>query len=194
MKNVIAIILIFVTIGLFYTYVGPTYQEIKTLQTEKAQYDEALTNSKKITASAEELLAKYNSFSPEDLGRLGKLLPDYVDNIRLIIEIDSLASKYNMVLKNVQISSPATPSESANVSNQALPGDITSYGGVDLSFDVSGSYGAYREFIKEIEHSLRILDVIEVSFVPQVLSSEDKQKTLSEFYIFKTVLKTYWLK
>jgi hypothetical protein len=187
MKNVIATLLIFAAVGLFYAYIGPTYEEIKALRIEKAEYDEALSNSQKVQDARDELLVKYNSFSPSDLKRLEKLLPNYVDNIRLIIEIDSVASRHNMILKNVQVSVPAAPSNTPT--NQALQAETVPYGITDFSFDVSGSYETYRSFVTDLEKSLRLVDIKGVSF-----SADSGQKDVFDRYNFKTSMQTYWLK
>lgn len=188
MKNVIAILLIISSIGLFYLYISPTYEEIKVLQLKKAEYDEAVNNSQKIQNVLDELLGKYNSFSPNNLKRLEKLLPSSIDNIRLIIEVDSIASRYNMNLKNVQVSAPP---DTAKQTNKALPTEVSPYGTADISFDVSGSYEAYQSFLQSLEKSLRIIDIRGIT-----LSADDtSEKNVSDDrYTFKTTLQTYWLR
>ena len=188
MKNLIATFLIVASAGLFYVYVGPTYDEIGVLRAEKAEYDSALANSQKVQDARNDLLEKYNAFAPTDLRRLEKLLPNYLDNIRLIIEIDSVASRYNMILKNVQVSAPSGPaSEATPNTNQALPTETLPYGAADLSFSVSGTYETYRSFIKDLEYSLRIVDITTISF------SSAKDDKGFDTYDFKTSLRTYWL-
>lgn len=189
MKNLIALLLTLSAGGLFYTYVGPTYEEIKALRIEKAEYDEALTNSQKVTDARKDLLEKYNSFAPNDLKRLEKFLPNYVDNIRLIIEVDNVASRYNMILKNVKISVPAAPSAA---SDEELSAAALSYGTTKFSFDVSGSYEAYRSFVKDLEYSLRMIDITGISFETEKDTKEAKNGF--EIYDFTTSLQTYWLK
>ena len=51
---------------------------------------------------------KYNSFDPNDLAKLQTLLPDNVDNIRLILEIENVAAPYGMVLKDVKYNATGT--------------------------------------------------------------------------------------
>lgn len=190
MKNLIALLLTLSAGGLFYVYVGPTFDEIKGLRAEKAEYDEALNNSQKVQDARDELLGKYNAFAPKDLQRLEKLLPNYVDNIRLIIEIDSVAARYNMILKNVQIIAIAASAGSGDISNQALPDAKTnSYGTAEFSFEVSGPYEVYRNFIKDLEYSLRVIDIRGISIV-----AVEGEKNASDMYNFKTSLNTYWLK
>lgn len=191
MKNLIATILTIAAIGLFYSYISPTYGEITDLRAEKAEYDEALNNSQKVQDARDELLGKYNSFAPDDLKRLEKLLPNYVDNIRLIIEIDSIASRYNMILKDVQVSVPAAPAGVSGTPNGILPGeDSLPYGTTELSFSVVGPYETYRSFIKDLEKSLRIIDITGVSFT----ADKEAKDASYDVFTFKTSLQTYWLK
>ena len=56
------------------------------------------------------LLSRFNAFKTEDLDRLRKLLPDHVDNVRLILDLDNLAARHGMALQNVVISEPASES------------------------------------------------------------------------------------
>ncbi len=189
MKNLIAILLTVAAIGLFYSYVSPTYEEIKVLRAEKAEYDEALNNSQKVQDVRDELLGKYNGFPPNDLKRLEKLLPNSVDNIRLIIEVDGVAARYNMILKNVEVSAPPSDISSPETSNRALQEKTIPYGTTKLSFEVAGTYEAYRNFIKDLEQSLRVVDIIGISF-----SVEKGEKDIFNLYKFKTSVQTYWLK
>jgi hypothetical protein len=48
------------------------------------------------------LTQKYSTIDPVNLDKLTKLLPDNVDNIRLILEIEKIASPYGMILKDVK--------------------------------------------------------------------------------------------
>ncbi|MBI2120067.1 MAG: hypothetical protein HYT94_00405 [Parcubacteria group bacterium] len=197
MKNLIATLLIVASAGLFYVYVGPTYEEIKMLRQKKAEYDEAIYNSQKIQEFRDELLNKYNSFAPNDLARLEKLLPNHLENIRLIIEADSVASRHNMILKNVQISLPNEPSPA--VSPEFSEGEVfvepTPYGTAEFSFDVTGSYSTYRGFIKDLEKSLRLIDITGISLSAEKGGKgEDGEPKPFDVYTFKTSGKTYWLR
>lgn len=193
MNNIIAIVLILASVGLFYEYVAPTYEDIKTLRTEKVQYDEALMNSKKVADLRDELLSKYNNFAPNDIKRIEKLLPDRIDNVRLIIEVDSIASRHDMTLKDVTVSvsgnTPASPSGAFGDQTQV---ENIPYGTATFSFAVSGSYEEYRSLLKDIEKSLRITDIRSVSVTAVNTSPKDSKS--ADFFDFKTIMDTYWLK
>ena len=177
-RLVTPIILIFVAVGLFFGYIDPTYQDIKELRLEEGTFNEALNQSRELQEIRDSLLSRYNTFSQQDLDRLEKLLPDHVDNVRLILDIDSIASQYNMRTRNVTVS--RTSSEDPNVigANQS---DVDS---VVLSFSVAATYESFIQFLKDLESSLRIVDLVGISF----------SSTEGEAFDFNVSIKTYWLK
>jgi len=178
MKFFIPIIFLIVSGALFFAFIDPTYSEIKKLQQEKNLFDEALDNSKKLQQARDELLSTYNSFSVSDLERLDKMLPNAVDNVRLVRDIDGIASKYGMKIKNVSISFVGNSGE------QQIGADDEPVGMVDLSFTVTSPYRIFVNFLKDLEKSLRIIDVISVSF-----GAAEK-----DFYEYNVSVRTYWLK
>src|SRR3990167_11138755 len=101
-KFIIPTILIFISVGLFMLFTNPIYTETSVLSTQASSYEEALANAKQLQSVREDLLTKYNGFPQEDILKLKKLLPDNVDNIRLILEIQGIASNYGMQIKNVK--------------------------------------------------------------------------------------------
>jgi hypothetical protein len=48
-------------------------------------------------------LAKRDTFAAEDVQKLERTLPDNVDNIRLIIDINNIAARHGLTLKNVAL-------------------------------------------------------------------------------------------
>ena len=62
--------------------------------------------------------------------------------------------------------------------------DEGAYESVILSFAVSGSYITFRSFLADLEQSLRLVDIVGLSFA----SNE------SGIYDFTVRIKTYWLK
>src|SRR4051812_8086623 len=100
MSNIVSIVLILASVGLFFGYIDPAYMKVKELQSKQAEFDNALTNSKQLQAEREKLLVKFNDIDKSDRDMLAKLLPDNIDNIRLIIDIDEMAKSYGMRIRN----------------------------------------------------------------------------------------------
>ena len=84
-KFILPTVLIGIAVAGFFMFTSPFYEGISLKKEQIASYNEALDNSKALEAERDKLTQKYNSFDPENLAKLQKLLPDNVDNIRLIL-------------------------------------------------------------------------------------------------------------
>lgn len=189
MKNLFAIILIIASIGVFYYIVSPTYAEIQTLRVKKAGYDEALNHSQEAQGLRDTLETKFNNIPVSNLQRLEAFLPNSIDNIRLIIEIDKVAGRYNMSLSNAKVS--LVKGSSAEPAAEGIYQSAVDYGTGKLDFSVKGTYENYLAFLRDLESSLRLINVTSIS-----LSAGDVQKSIAEvdIYSYQTSLDTYWLK
>jgi len=192
MGNIISGALILTSIGMFFVYINPLYsgitgaqsfkdKSIKELRADEEQYKNALTKTKEISEIQSGLIAKFNSIPRGDRESLVKLLPDHVDTVRLIIDIDRIISKHNMTLENITVASIGESSSSKSAEVFAPGGENgvptatvrqnTSIGPrnmhaepVSLTFSVSGPYEVFLTFIRDLENSLRIIDIESVNF------------------------------
>ncbi len=144
----------------------------------------------KLAASRDELIAKYNSIPKTDLDNLKILLPDSVDNIRLIIQINSLATKNGLSLLRSVEYQPVQPNPSTdpNVNPEM---DTNPFGEFVISFQTSGQYKNFLTFLSDLEQNLRLVDVIKVEFMP---ADQGVQQNSASSLSYKVTLKTYWLK
>lgn len=195
------VILIGLAITGFFVFTIPFYGEITLSKAEVASYNEALDNSKTLEAKRDELTAKFDTFKKPDLDRLQKLLPDSVDNIRLILEIEKIATPYGMVLKDVKYdtisqntTAPVAGAIQGGVSNTA---SVQNYGIWNLEFSTQGTYSNFLNFIKDLESNLRIVDISSIQFSSDTSggpSSLSLSTTSSDSYKYGFKIKTYWLK
>ena len=195
------IILIGIAAAGFFMFVSPYYKSISAFQVQSTQYNEALTNSKSLEAERDKLTLKYNSIDPNNLSKLQKFLPDNVDNIRLILEIEKIASPYGMVLKDVKYDTTSqkdtiatdttTPVARANI--KTINSD---YGTWNLEFSTQGTYPNFLNFVKDLESNLRTVDIASIDFSSNApttgIAGINYSSTESYKYTFK--IKTYWLK
>lgn len=182
MSNLVSSLLILASIGLFLVYVNPTYrkdtgssnwkeQSVKELLTTRVRYREALDKTREIETARTGLLEKYNGISQDNRDKLQKLLPDHVDSVRLILDVNNIAAQYGMALKNIALtgsegaSAEATAPVSALAENERAIGPTGAlYKPVEFKFSVSGSYDTLRSFLRDLEKSLRLIDVRSLSF------------------------------
>lgn len=177
MKNIISIILILGAVGLFFGYTYKKYQEIQVVRVDVAELRKDLEQSGTILQKRDELQKRYASFKQKDLDNLNNLLPDYVDNIKLVLDMNSIAKRYNIALKGIKVEEEKdSKAIGASASKTAL-------GSISVSFKVTSTYENFVEFLRDLERSLRIVDVTALSF----------RSTETGVYDFAVSLKTYWL-
>jgi Tfp pilus assembly protein PilO len=197
MRLITPIILIALTVALFFTFTSPMYNKLAALRAESASYNEALSNSKQLENERDKLTQKYNTIGAENIARLNKFLPENVDNIRLILEIEKIASPYGMQLKNVKYNSQAKPDPATPGSNVIQGGNIgqtKDYGAWDLEFNTTGSYSNLVNFVKDLEKNLRIVDVTSIDFSSEASTPSGTTTIPSQNYEYHFHIKTYWLK
>ncbi len=179
-----------IAFGVFFMYTQPTYDHAKILQKEVDKYNEALGKATELQQLKQALLSRYNAFDPESLTRLQRLLPDHVDNVRLVLDLDNLASQHGMALQNVVISNPS--SETGEGSSLGTIGVARQkFDSLTLKFSTRTTYPRFVQFLESLESSLRIVDLVMLNLIPDASpggSSGDPQ------YRFDITLRTYWLK
>lgn len=178
--------LLIAAVGLFATYTNGAYQETKSLSAQVGSYDDALNKAQELRQQRDTLLSKYNTFSTENKQRLLHGLPDNVDNIRLIIDINNIASRHNLALKNVEL---GTVSDSrATRSTLSVGSSNDTIGSVEVSFTVSAVYEDFLSFLQDLEHSLRLVDVENIEFsAPSAAEGGNRSD-------YSLTIRTYWLR
>lgn len=202
-RFVMPTVLIGIAIAIFFIFTNPIYNQISALQAQVSSYDNALSNSKALENERDKLTSKYNSIDPSNIDKLSKLLPDNVDNIRLILEIEKLAAPYGMVLTNIKYNTTATGTTTSTSGTRA-PGQIanpaqavqTGYGTFDLEFSTSGTYDKFINFTKDLENNLRIVDISSISFSSDnaPINGAGLNSSSPDTYNYNFKIKTYWLK
>lgn len=182
MRIIFPVLFIIAAIGLFLGYTGPLYQKIKVKRADLATINEANKKAKQLREVREALTAERNKISEEDINKLKKMLPDGVENMRLIIDIQNIAANpsYNMAIRSPRINQGGTDK------GAAVGPDSNRYGTLSLSFVVTTSYKDFLYFMRDLERNLRLVDVTALSF-----SSPDEPDGRTDFSL---TIQTYWLK
>lgn len=225
MSNITPIILILTSVGLFFGYINPTYtamtgsadiasKSIQELQSEENDYKDALNKTREIELVRGGLLSKFNALKDSDKEKIAKLLPDHIDSVRLIIDMNNIAAKYGMSLTNLVLTaSGVLPVVKATTAGNATPTaggatgaptfvgpDERQYDSIKLGFTVTGTYDNFIQFLKEIEESLRVVDITSLSFgtikptIPILGQGAVSSTPVSNLYTYTMTVRTYYLK
>jgi len=203
------IILSFIFIGvagfLVFGYVKPTFDATEVIKTNTAQYAKALDKAKEIQELKRSLLSRYNLFAGSNLGKLEKLLPDHVDNVRLVLDIDGIASARGIRISSVKAQKDAdrdTDVQIGSVGFNSATVAAQPFQTLVLEFSAIATYGDFKLFLQDLEHSLRIVDLVSLDISPaqrpktSTIGGEvpEDEIGLPEIYKFNVGIKTYWLK
>src|SRR3989344_8662784 len=154
-RNATAIILIVLAIGIYFTFTSGKIDELKAIALVNSEYEQAIDNAGRLIKVRDDVLKAYNEISDINKDRLNKIVPDNVDNVRLIIDVkDDIAARHGLFLKNIKTTSPnlqqqtgTVPSSASIPANAPAPKDVNAevnpsakYGIVTLSFIVTTNY------------------------------------------------------
>jgi len=194
-RTIIILVLILSSIGIFMKYISPKYDEVNVLKSKIARIEQALSKTRTIRRKRSALSEQAKNFSEENTARLNKLLPTHVDNVRLILDLDGIASQYGIRIKNVQVKKK----EDLQKGDDSIIGsggiDQRSYQSLIIQFDIVSTYPEFIAFIKDVEKSLRIVDIVALTMNPKAKNTAnaiDGVVTEPE-YKFTLALRTYWL-
>lgn len=223
-KLILAIIMFIGAGALIFVYVSPTYTEANKVKSEIAVYQQALEKATEVQELKRGLLAKLNDFSGANVERLEKMLPDHIDNIHLVLDLDGMATARGLSLSAVSVQREGGNAKEKKDSGVALAGALQEqrkYQSVILQFSVVATYQDMLAFMRDIERSLRLVDLVslkigsaqtqqqqlEFSQVPTELArfsgqnrtqggSQGLLQTGDGFeptYTFTVSIRTYWL-
>lgn len=176
-RTIIPLILLIAAAGTFMVYTNGAYQDSKALAAQYQQYNDALTQSSQLRGLRDQLLSRRNTFSADDVRKVERLLPDNVDNIRLIIDINDIAARYHLQVSNVSFQAAQTAQGSVGSGSSVL-------GTATVTFAISATYDQFMTFIQDLERSLRLLDIENVSFTVGAGDITD----------YTITVQTYWLR
>lgn len=184
-SRILPFVALMVAAGIFFGYVSPTWSNsIADTKAKIATDDQALAAADDYTKQQNTLASARAAIEPADLTRLAAFLPDSVDNVGLILDLNALAARSGFSLANIDVTA-----NTANVANasaqQGLPtAGANPVGSIDLSLSAVGTYASLQSFLAGVERSARLLDVRDI-----VVKGSD-----TGVYDYQMTLRLYWLR
>lgn len=172
-----------VSVGLFYTFIDPQYGKVKEVRAEAQEFKQMLKNVSEIARIREDLEIKHREIPQQEVEKLEKALPDNSDIVKLALDLDAIASKYGIAIKKIEVGEKQVDDVATFIEQPTI---AANYEKETVSFGFVTSYDNFRNFVSDIEKSLRIIDIQSASF--QV--GEEG----SNLYEYKLTVGTYWLK
>ncbi len=189
MKAIIPFIVIGVCLGMYFIYVSPQSAEVKSLVVLKNQYVNVLAKSKEINDKRIILDNQYNSIPGADLERLGKVIPDTFDPISFINNINGVAVRDGIIIKDFRTSNGSNSTQTAERGLPVSGGQAVPYATNSVTLSFSGRYSVFQKFLLDLESDLNLVDIVGLSMTP-----ESSGKGVEDSFSYSLNLQTYSLK
>lgn len=174
---------IIIAIAVYFVVTQPMFGEMQIVQDETNQYREAVDKAHLFNQTLQELLTKRKSFGAQEMERLEALVPNSVDEVKLLVDLEAMAERQQMLIGNISVDKPKVPV--VRERNPEIPTTVTleNLSSIDISFSLIGTYDQFRSMLTDIERSLVLMEVISLSFT----ASE------SDLYQFELTVRTHGL-
>lgn len=182
MGRLFPLLILIAALGLFFGYAQPAFtNNIATLRAKIASYDNALAAAETFRVNQAELLRQQQEVPEEARARIARFLPDGVDNVQLIVDLNALANRSGIRLSDFDVEQPDDEETNNSDGNIAAQGPVDS---LDITVSGIGTYAAFRTFLEGVEYALRPMDLIDLSIV----DSE------TGVYTYDMTFRIYWLR
>ena len=185
-RYLIPLLIVILSSSVYILYVDATYKDIGRLignaDVLKGYIVDADNARTKLDAIAEE----YNSFPPVGVSRLDVLLPEKIDNVRFIIDLNEVAMRHG-----VQVLSPEVKmSQSSGPESSSL-----SFVPSEIKFKVVSTYNVFYEFLVDLERSLALRDVgsIKLKSIGEKSQVSNIMKPEQMIYEYEVAIQSYSL-
>lgn len=191
MNRILPFVFILVAIGVFFGYVRTTWQgSVASSKAEIESYDRALSAAAEFRAKEAALETERAQLPPAALERLNTFLPDSVDNVQLILDLNALATRSGISLSDFTMNDGSKKGDansggqgaSSLGANQSFAA-ASPFDSLTMTVRAVGTYNAFRSFLAGVEQSLRPLDVTEITV----------QDSDTGVYTYEVTLAFYWL-
>ena len=146
---ILPLLLFFAVVAFAFWVLLPAWNSAQAALELKKANAENLAQRKQLTASLEKLISQYGARTA-DFNYFSKAIPTGQDIPGLLVGLEALASENGMIFSGVNFK----------------PKDLKSPGIKTLTMEIKakGSYPAFQNYLRAMEKSLRLFDVVSVSF------------------------------
>lgn len=219
-KPILSLIIIVFSLGFGFFYVKPAYDHVQGVRADLAQLDLTSQSAGEIKDIIAETGKSLSTVDPDDLARFDVFLPETLDSIRFANNLQHIGTVNGIALSDIKVdqqekqkkNTSAKPAAGAGTVNKvftierpvaegapAVKGGVETekkYVATKASFTFATTYSGFLLFLNDLEKSLGLINITDLSFRELSASADDKgsQKGLPSLYQFSIGIETYSLK
>lgn len=154
--------LLIIALAIIFTYIQPTFASIKDLQDERAEYQDIKDKAADFNAQLNALLAEVQSFRRSDIEALETYLPNQIDVVTIMADIETIARRNNVQITELISSDPVNPNDGVLLDDEQATVPHVSF--QDFEMKLSGNYDNVKAMLRDIERNKYLLEVARMQF------------------------------
>lgn len=182
-RYIIPILLVILSASVYVLVIDPTYADIRRQQAKEIELDNSIADAKQANVKLAKIKEAYAAFPAGSEQALSTILPDKIDAIKFIIEMEAVARIHGLVLKG-----PSAIVADSDKSNSSK------YDENHITFSVAAPYTVFQEFLRDIQDSLALREMTSISFSADEADLNAKyQRPESIVYTYNVSITSYSL-
>ncbi len=163
LSSALALIFIVAAFIIFFSLIKPVYEDAQRMKGEEMSRKLFVDNQKKVVEKIKKLINDYKG--EEKIQEVASLvLPSNPDVAGALAQINNLAKVNNLNPQGFSITVPSlqniAPTQSSKGEQAGIAAMISRpVGLLNIQTRLSGSYGDFKTFLKQLETNIRILDI-----------------------------------
>ena len=154
--------LIILSVGVVFTYVTPTLDEIKKTQDTITIYESEKEKVSDVNLKLNQVASTLNSISTEDQRKLLAYMPDSVDTVSVPRDIKAIADKNGLILEQISYVGPEEPATVTTFIDPSMSMATSPSGDPEahtFSVEFESSYEQVKQFLSDLEKNAYPLEV-----------------------------------
>ena len=163
-RTLTPILSIIIAVLIFMFFVSPLYEDILLVRNDISEHKTAIQKYNDFQTKLQEKLSIKTNRSAYDNERLDRVVADSIDDTQILVDLEALAEKHTLLFGNVLVKN--TGESLARETKIAPAGTVTSDELVtaDIKFSIIGSYDNLISFFRDLERSLTLYEVVQLSY------------------------------
>ena len=186
-KLLIPLALLLGSIAIIFILIVPGWQRFLAVRANTKHLQDIDSEIDTLTQKRDALVQEISAISKDNFQRLNQVLPSTPQGPEFLVILQRLATIHGLRVQKLNLSGTVStkPRIAETGSESFVPaaeGTVKeSYKKIGASIDLIGQYGAFKDFLHDLESYIRIIDVEAISLMPNE-SGFDFQLTVKTYY------------
>lgn len=163
-KNFFSLVSIILAALIYPFFVTPLWDEVSVRLNDKKQIESAQASVDNFIERRNELVKIVETIPQEDINRLARVLPESINPLTTIVDIENLARVNGFILKGSVGVEGKKESAAPVVAEAGAVAPKQPYETTVFTLNVVGPYTALKPFLEDLAQSLTLFDISSLSF------------------------------